>query len=365
MKILYAINSLSGGGGEVFTAQLACAMARRPGNEVHFVTYAGILDEKGQSLKQELDKAGVIYHSANIRNNFLKFYLPFYYARILTLVKPNVVHSNLDQTDFFLSLGKKLTPHKNIRFVRTLHSIINAEKTFSRRAMKWLFSQFDSNIGCSDFVKSHYVYPDMREFIIPINNGIELKKGALPNSLRKELGIGEKELVFLQIGSLQKRFGKLPKAHDIVFKAFKELPDLKCKILFLGDNSNIKNDYPAGLYDDPRFLFLGQKTDVYPYIGTADILLAPSRFEGLPISTIEAVCQGLPLLCSDIEGFSSFRGDSTVICKAGDTEDLKEKIAYCGDNIDTLKENGRKNTARFREMFDMENVLEKYLIYYR
>lgn len=365
MKILYAINSLASGGGEVFTAQLACAMARRSGNEVHFVTYAGILDEKGRSLKKELDEAGVVYHSANIRNNLLKFFLPFYYAYIINAVKPDVIHSNFDHTDLPLSLGKKLVPHKNIRFVRTIHSIVNAEKTFSARAMKWLFTQFDYNIGCSDFVKSHYIYPEMRDRIIPINNGIELRKGFQGEGLRKELSIGENELVFLQIGSLKKRVGLLPKAHDIVFKALKELPGLKCKVLFLGDNTHMENDYPADLLNDPRFIFLGQKSDVYPYIRTADILLAPSRFEGLPISTIEAVCQNLPLLCSDIEGFSSFTGDSVVVCKAGDTEDLKEKIVYCVDHISTLKENGQRNAERFREMFDMEKVLDKYLKYYR
>lgn len=364
MRILYAISSLSGGGGEVFTSQLACSMARRGGNEVHFVTYAGILDKKGESLKKELDAAGVIYHSPNVRNNFLKFLLPIYYARLINKIKPDVIHSNLDHTDLLISLGKHLIPHKNIHCVRTIHNVVNAEKTFSARAMKWLFTQFDYNIGCSDFVKSHYVYPDMRDQIIPINNGIELKSKSPVKGLREELNIEENDLVFLQIGSLKKRVGRLPKAHDIVFKAFKECPNLKCRVLFLGDNSNIENDYPADLYNDPRFIFLGQKTDVYPYIQTADILMAPSRFEGLPISTIEAVCQELPLLCSDIDGFMSFHGPSAVICKVNDFEDLKEKIVYCTDHISMLKENARKNADRFREMFDIETVLDKYLKYY-
>ena len=52
----------------------------------------------------------------------------------------------------------------------------------------------------------------------------------------------------------------------------------------------------------PRLRLLGYRTDVAAILAAADIFALPSHFEGLPMSVIEAMLTGLPVVATDIRG---------------------------------------------------------------
>ena len=56
----------------------------------------------------------------------------------------------------------------------------------------------------------------------------------------------------------------------------------------------------AGLGD--RLRLLGYRTDVAAVLAAADIFVLPSHFEGLPMSVIEAMLTGLPVVATNIRG---------------------------------------------------------------
>jgi glycosyltransferase involved in cell wall biosynthesis len=56
----------------------------------------------------------------------------------------------------------------------------------------------------------------------------------------------------------------------------------------------------AGLGE--RFRLLGYREDVPDLMAAADIFVLPSRFEGLPMSVIEAMLTGLPVVATDVRG---------------------------------------------------------------
>jgi glycosyltransferase involved in cell wall biosynthesis len=56
----------------------------------------------------------------------------------------------------------------------------------------------------------------------------------------------------------------------------------------------------AGLGD--RLRLLGYRTDVAAVLAAADIFVLPSYFEGLPMSVIEAMLVGLPVVATDVSG---------------------------------------------------------------
>ena len=56
----------------------------------------------------------------------------------------------------------------------------------------------------------------------------------------------------------------------------------------------------AGLGD--RLRLLGYRDDVAAVLAAADIFALPSYFEGLPMSVIEAMLTGLPVVATDIGG---------------------------------------------------------------
>jgi glycosyltransferase involved in cell wall biosynthesis len=56
----------------------------------------------------------------------------------------------------------------------------------------------------------------------------------------------------------------------------------------------------AGLGE--RLRLLGYRTDVAAILAAADIFVLPSHFEGLPMSVIEAMLTGLPVVATNIRG---------------------------------------------------------------
>ena len=56
----------------------------------------------------------------------------------------------------------------------------------------------------------------------------------------------------------------------------------------------------AGLGD--RLRLLGYREDIPALLAAADIFALPSHFEGLPMSVIEAMLTGLPVVATDISG---------------------------------------------------------------
>ncbi len=52
----------------------------------------------------------------------------------------------------------------------------------------------------------------------------------------------------------------------------------------------------------PRLHLLGYRTDVAAVLAASDIFALPSHFEGLPMSVIEAMLCGLPVVATDIRG---------------------------------------------------------------
>lgn len=138
--------------------------------------------------------------------------------------------------------------------------------------------------------------------LILIKNGIEIEKYKFSidarNMKRKELEINSKTTVLALIGRLSPQKNPI-KAIQIYEKYVSKHPD--SFLLIVGDGE-LKKDVISlirekGLTD--RVKMLGFRSDVSEIMSCADILLMPSLFEGLPLTAIEAECNGLKCFLSD------------------------------------------------------------------
>lgn len=138
--------------------------------------------------------------------------------------------------------------------------------------------------------------------LILIKNGIDIEKYKFSieerNRIRKELDIDDNTLVIALIGRLSPQKNPL-KAIEIYEKYIEQYPD---SVLLIVGDGELKYDVISVIEEKnltDKIKMLGFRKDVAEIMSCSDILLMPSLFEGLPLTAIEAECNGLKCFLSD------------------------------------------------------------------
>lgn len=364
MNIAVCVNSLSAGGAESFATALALEYKKR-GHEVVFIVLR-IIDNKGYSLAKELESNNIELINLEYSSKLKLMLFPLKLARIFKRRNIQVVHSHLEQMDMLVALSSYIFTKPKL--IRTLHSM-NAFPGFNKNIHKFLFKKFDKSIGCGTLMKKNYTIPSFREFIYPIDNGIKyielLDKEILKirNAVREELSIAPNTFIFLQIGRMTPVLGALCKGHDFTINAVHSMKRDDFKVVFIGDNSAKNNPelYNQEYITDERLLFRGITDNPIKYILASDAILAPSRVEGLPISTLEGAFYSKPVICSTIDVFNIFFNNSTLRMDIDNPEELAEKMCTMMDEYPNLQKMALLNANLYRESFSIEKTCEEYL----
>ena len=117
----------------------------------------------------------------------------------------------------------------------------------------------------------------------------------------------------------------------------------------------------AGL--GPRLRMLGYRTDVAAILAAADIFVLPSHFEGLPMSVIEAMLTGLPVVATDIRGpREQVKHNITgLIVRARESKPLAEALFCLAANPALRAVMGEAGRNRALELYDEARVTERTL----
>jgi glycosyltransferase involved in cell wall biosynthesis len=144
-----------------------------------------------------------------------------------------------------------------------------------------------------------------------IENGVDVRvfgDGAIDRDiLRQQLGFSAQDVIIGTVANFRRN-----KNHVFLLKAFNEVaqrrPDVKLVLVgqgFPGDPENSEQEIArfiqsVGLSRSVRML--GYRSDVHDLLRMLDVFCLVSYKEGLPLSLIEAMASGLPVVGTDIEG---------------------------------------------------------------
>lgn len=84
---------------------------------------------------------------------------------------------------------------------------------------------------------------------------------------------------------------------------------LKLQLIGEGELKVQMEELANSLMIKDKVEFLGLKSNVYPYLNKADIFCLPSKYEGIPMSLIEAMGTGLPIIASNVGGIPDMLTD--------------------------------------------------------
>lgn len=120
-----------------------------------------------------------------------------------------------------------------------------------------------------------------------------------------------------------------------------------------------------------RVFFLGYRTDILDIYHIADIFLFTSYQEGLPVSVMQAMAAGLPIIASDIRGNRDLLGagegtlSSDYLIDVNDINAFTEKLDYLLTKPDIRNSLGSENVKRCRDNFDISIVHKDMLAIYK
>lgn len=132
-------------------------------------------------------------------------------------------------------------------------------------------------------------------------NAIDLDKfifdPGIRNKMRSEFGVNNEELFIGAIGRIVDA-----KNPELIFNIFQELahkPNVKCLWVGYGtlEETFKQRVNKAGLSE--KIIMPGKRSDVAYILQALDCFVLPSKYEGLPVSAIEAQAAGLPCVLSE------------------------------------------------------------------
>ena len=111
---------------------------------------------------------------------------------------------------------------------------------------------------------------------------------------------------------------------------------------------------------------LGERSDVPELLGTAEIFVLSTRSEGLPLSILEAMAAGLPVVASNVGGVPELviDGETGLLVPAGDPRSLAAAIERLLEDQSLARRLGEAGRSRVAEHFDLGAVRQAHFDLY-
>ncbi len=336
------------------------------GGQTHLIDVIKHLDRSKFTVVVICDRTGAYvndfkrYSDNCYQINFKSHLLSIMYSIFKILVKesPDIVHSHLLRACIIGTISAYFARTKKI--YSNLHGTVGDDKSVSNlkywayvgllRRMQWLGSQF---IAVSEDMKQKLIAQGIDGGkIFVIYNGVDANR--FKYSTKEDIEIPIK-LVFV---------GRLALQKGVVYliEALKALNPAHFTLTIVGDgilSDEVKAKVVA--YELSNVTFLGFIKDVQPILSEHDVFVAPSLWEGLPISFIEAMSMSMPVIATTVGGIPELiiDGKGGYLCEPANPKALADAITKLVNEPEQLIAFGKFNRQRVEEYFTVEKCINE------
>ncbi len=309
-------------------------------------------------LAEELEAAGIVVKlfdeseysflalAAKIRNEFLRF-------------APNVVHTHRYKENllaFCASIGMR-----ELRLIATQHGLPENPKHSLFGAGKAMLNHyvlahhFSKVVAVSKnienfFIQDHGFKP---EKVALVNNGIEMFECSVPREPSAGFTVGSSGRLFPVKGYslLVDIAALLAQCNDISVRLAGDGPqreDLEAAV----QRNNL----------DGSFRFEGHVDDIYSFYECLDVYISTSYHEGIPMSVLEAMSHGLPVIAPRVGGFPEIIEDGVegFLIDGREPSDFVDKCLLLYNDRNLYRRMSVAAREKVSRLFSMHHMVDRY-----
>lgn len=355
MRVLHVINSLATGGAEKLVLDTLPLYNAR-GITTNLLLLNG---SEHPFLSQMRSKANIEF--STLGNGSV--YNPFHSVKLIKhLRKYDVVHVHLFPALYWVAMAKMIGFCKT-KLVFTEHNTSNRRRGKLFRIIdRLMYSRYAKIITIAPEVdaniKAHLGFKSGRFQIILNGINLETIKSATPLD-RTVLQIPETHKIIVQVSSFTKQ-----KDQPTLIRAMQHLTT-PTRLLLVGEGV-LKEEcmvLAKNLKIEDRVTFLGIRMDVPNLLKTGDVVVLSSRFEGLSLSSLEAMAANRPFVASDVPGLSEIVKNAGILFEAGNDKQLANILENLLLDTKYAQEVAHKCTRRASD-YDINKMIDQHIALY-
>jgi glycosyltransferase involved in cell wall biosynthesis len=222
--------------------------------------------------------------------------------------RPDLVHAHMPISGFLARVAARITGVPRVAY--TCHGFLFNQpgpwpRRFAGLAMEWIGGRLtDVFMTVSGAEAADARRLGICRAAVPVGNGRDPRRfrpdPASRARIRRELGTPEERVVVVVVSRLVRH-----KGYPELAAAMRAVPEAELWVVGERLASDRGDDMAALLASaglGARLRLLGYRHDVAAVLAAADIFTLPSYFEALPMSVIEAMLTGLPVVATEING---------------------------------------------------------------
>jgi glycosyltransferase involved in cell wall biosynthesis len=373
IKVLRVIARLNMGGPALHVAYLTAGLRER-GYDTTLV--AGSLARGEDSMDFVAEQLGIrVEHIAELRRDIsavhdLRAVLSL--ARMIRRERPTILHTHTAKAGAVGRLAALLAGGARPPIVvhtfhgHVLRGYFGPVRTFGFRQLeRWLARMTTALVAVSPEVRDDLVKLGVapRDRFTVVRLGIRLDERVADRDGRDEtrrvLGIGPDCFTVGWIG----RMTAVKRTSDVLL-AFKRLRErgVDARLCMVGDGPDRepleRRAHELGIMRNT--LFLGYQEDVAPFYAAFDAMILPSGNEGTPVSAIEALAAGRPVVATRVGGVPDVvrDGEDGFLVDTGDVDTLADRLVQLAEDSDLRRAMGEAGRSRVLARYSVERLVD-------
>lgn len=361
MKILYVVTrSDVMGGASVHLLDLASEVKKR-GHDIHILAGGrGMLQSEAKAKNMDVESLHYLVRNISPINDVKAF---FELRHQIKLLKPDLVHLHSSKAGL---IGRLACASMGVPNVFTAHGwaftegVSKSRRAFYRLLERLVASLAGKIIAVSDYDRQLALqYKVVAEsHLVTVHNGVSDKAERVKIVQHHD----KAEVRFIMVARFEQ-----PKNQHRLLSIFSKLSDLPWHLEFVGDGPEMSEaiEYSQQLGISAKVTFSGARSDVPDRLASADVFILLSRWEGLPLTILEAMSLGLPVVASDVGGVKeAIDQQCGFLVGSKDDEQLLEILRKLISSTTLRFDMGRAARVRYEQHFTLQRMIDDTLTIY-